>query len=134
LRIWSDGRDGRPYELYDGEVLEIHHQFCSTSSYPGACTCARGLRAGTRRGRFYAPLDIVLTEFDVVQPDLLLFTRDASIYQSAQGDAPRARPSPLKSCRRVLPHDRAEVEFPPFMASASTGSSIPRRWRLKCIG
>jgi Uma2 family endonuclease len=24
----------------------------------------------------YAPLDIVLTDFDVVQPDLLLFTRD----------------------------------------------------------
>jgi hypothetical protein len=24
----------------------------------------------------YAPLDIVLTEYDVVQPDLLLFTRD----------------------------------------------------------
>jgi Uma2 family endonuclease len=31
----------------------------------------------TRGGAvFYAPLDTVLTDFDVVQPDLLLFTRD----------------------------------------------------------
>jgi Uma2 family endonuclease len=75
LERWPD--DGRRYELYDGEVYVVPsptplHQIVSARLHLAldAYTRAHGGIV------LYAPLDIVLTEFDVVQPDLLLFTRE----------------------------------------------------------
>jgi Uma2 family endonuclease len=75
LERWPE--DGRRYELYDGEVYEVPsplplHQIASARLHLALSEYVRehgGLV-------LYAPLDIVLTEYDVVQPDLLLFTRE----------------------------------------------------------
>jgi Uma2 family endonuclease len=72
---WPD--DGRRYELYDGDVDVVPspiplHQMVSARLYLVLEEYTR-----THGGVvLFAPLDIVLTEFDVVQPDLLLFTRE----------------------------------------------------------
>jgi Uma2 family endonuclease len=75
LEQWPD--DGRRYELYDGEVFVVPsplplHQFVLARLYlafEDYCKAHGGVV-------LFAPLDIVLTDFDVVQPDLLLFTAD----------------------------------------------------------
>jgi Uma2 family endonuclease len=75
LEKWPE--DGRRYELYDGEVYEVPspfplHQMVSARVYLALAGYVR------KHGGIvlYAPLDIVLTEYDVVQPDLLLFTHE----------------------------------------------------------
>ena len=75
LERWPD--DGRRYELYDGEVYVVPsplplHQVVSARLHLALDEYTRA-HGGIV---LYAPLDIVLTEFDVVQPDLLLFTRE----------------------------------------------------------
>jgi Uma2 family endonuclease len=75
LERWPE--DGRRYELYDGEVYEVPspiplHQIVSARLYLALAEYTRSYGGIV----LYAPLDIVLTAFDVVQPDLLLFTRD----------------------------------------------------------
>lgn len=74
LEGWPE--DGRRYELYDGEVYVVPspiplHQMVSARLHLALDDYTR------RHGGIvlYAPLDIVLTDYDVVQPDLLLFTR-----------------------------------------------------------
>ena len=74
LEQWPD--DGRRYELYDGEVYVVPsplplHQIASGRLY----LCLEEYVREHGGIVLYAPLDIVLTEYDVVQPDLLLFTR-----------------------------------------------------------
>jgi len=69
--------DGRRYELYDGEVYEVPsplplHQIVSARLHLALAEYVRD-HGGIV---LYAPLDIVLTEYDVVQPDLVLFTRE----------------------------------------------------------
>jgi Uma2 family endonuclease len=75
LEKWPE--DGRRYELYDGEVYEVPspfpvHQMVSAKLHLALAGYVR------EHGGIvlYAPLDIVLTDYDVVQPDLLLFTRE----------------------------------------------------------
>ena len=75
LERWPE--DGRRYELYDGEVFEIPsplliHQFVLGRLY----LALAGYVQAHGGSVFVAPLDIVLTDFDVVQPDVLLFTAD----------------------------------------------------------
>ena len=75
LETWPE--DGRRYELYDGEVYEVPspfplHQMVSARLYLALADYVRN-HGGVV---LYAPLDIVLTDYDVVQPDLLLFTRE----------------------------------------------------------
>ena len=75
LERWPE--DARRYELYDGEVFEIPspiplHQIVSAR----LCLALEGYVRAHGGIVLYAPLDIVLTEYDVVQPDLLVFTRD----------------------------------------------------------
>ena len=75
LEKWPE--DGRRYELYDGEVYEVPsplplHQIASGRLHLALTEYVRD-HGGIV---LYAPLDIVLTEYDVVQPDLLLFTRE----------------------------------------------------------
>jgi len=72
LERWPD--DGRRYELYDGEVYVVPsplplHQIASARLYDLLRDYCRG-HGGIV---LFAPLDIVLTEHDVVQPDLLVF-------------------------------------------------------------
>jgi Uma2 family endonuclease len=75
LEKWPE--DGRRYELYDGEVYVVPspillHQAVAARLYLAFEEYTRA-HGGVV---FFAPLDIVLTEYDVVQPDLLLFTRE----------------------------------------------------------
>ena len=75
LERWPE--DGRRYELYDGEVFEVPSPILLHQLVSGRLYLALAAYVQAHGGAvFYAPLDIVLTEFDVVQPDLLLFTRD----------------------------------------------------------
>src|SRR5262245_8756487 len=72
---WPD--DGSQYELYDGEVIVVpspiwrHHRVCSHVE-----DLLREYEAlsGGITGR--APLDIVLSEYDVIQPDVIFFRRE----------------------------------------------------------
>ena len=67
--------DGRRYELYDGEVVVVpspllRHQIVQHRLTELLCAYARehgGLAAG-------APLDIVFSEHDVLQPDVVYFS------------------------------------------------------------
>ena len=83
LEKWPE--DGRRYELYDGEVYEVPsplplHQMVSAKLHLALADDVR------EHGGIvlYAPLDIVLTEYDVVQPDLLLFTRERAALVDAR--------------------------------------------------
>jgi Uma2 family endonuclease len=72
LERWPE--DGRRYELYDGEVFEIPspiplHQFVLGRLYLALSAYVQAHGGSV----FFAPLDIVLTDYDVVQPDVLLF-------------------------------------------------------------
>jgi len=75
LERWPE--DGRRYELYDGEVSEIPSPILLHQIVLGRLHLALAPYVQKHGGLvLVAPLDIVLTEFDVVQPDLLLFTRE----------------------------------------------------------
>lgn len=75
LEKWPE--DGRRYELYDGEVYEVPSPF---PLHQMAASRLHLLLSDYVRAHggivLFAPLDIVLTEYDVVQPDLLLFTHE----------------------------------------------------------
>jgi Uma2 family endonuclease len=73
LERWPE--DGRRYELYDGEVFEIPSPLLIHQFVLGRLHLALSAYVQAHGGAvFVAPLDIVLTDFDVVQPDVLLFT------------------------------------------------------------
>lgn len=72
LERWPE--DGRRYELYNGEVFEIPapillHQFVLGRLYLALAAYVQAHGGSV----FVAPVDIVLTDYDVVQPDVLLF-------------------------------------------------------------
>jgi Uma2 family endonuclease len=72
LERWPE--DGRRYELYNGEVFEIPspillHQFVLGRVYLALSAYVQAHGGSV----FLSPLDIVLTDYDVVQPDVLLF-------------------------------------------------------------
>ena len=73
LERWPE--DGRRYELYNGEVFEIPSPLLLHQFVLGRLHLALSAYVQVHGGYvFVAPLDIVLTDFDVVQPDVLLFT------------------------------------------------------------
>jgi Uma2 family endonuclease len=75
MERWPE--DGRRYELYDGEVFEIPSPLPIHQIALGRLYLALAGYVQAHGGMvLVAPLDIVLTEFDVVQPDLHLFTRE----------------------------------------------------------
>jgi Uma2 family endonuclease len=72
LERWPE--DGRRYELYNGEVFEIPSPILLHQFVLGRLHLALSAYVQAHGGSlFVAPLDIVLTEYDVVQPDVLLF-------------------------------------------------------------
>jgi len=72
LERWPE--DGRRYELYNGEVFEIPAPILLHQFVLGRLFLALSAYVQAHGGSvFVAPLDIVLTDFDVVQPDVLMF-------------------------------------------------------------
>lgn len=72
LERWPE--DGRRYELYNGEVFEIPSPITLHQFVLGRLHLALSAYVQAHGGIvLMAPLDIVLTDFDVVQPDVLLF-------------------------------------------------------------
>ena len=75
LSRWPD--DGRRYELYDGEVFVVPsplplHQIAAARLY----LALEGYVREHGGIVLFAPLDIVLTDYDCVQPDILMFTAE----------------------------------------------------------
>lgn len=75
LQQWPD--DGRQYELYDGEVIVV------PSPFPRHQRVGSNLEEILREYEraagglmFRAPLDIVLSEHNVIQPDLVYFREE----------------------------------------------------------
>jgi Uma2 family endonuclease len=75
LQEWPD--DGRRYELYDGEVIVV------PSPFPRHQRVALNIEEILREYEhasgglmFHAPLDIVLSEHNVVQPDVVFFRKE----------------------------------------------------------
>jgi Uma2 family endonuclease len=70
--------DGRRHELVDGEHVvtpapNLRHQRISGRLFESMSACARTSQLGEV---FYAPVDVVLSDHDVVQPDLLYVSND----------------------------------------------------------
>ena len=75
LERWPD--DGRRYELYDGEVYVVPSPLPVHQIVLGRLYIALHQYSTEHGGLvLVAPLDIVLTDYDVVQPDVLFFTAD----------------------------------------------------------
>src|SRR5471030_3062666 len=75
LERWPD--DGRRYELYDGEVHVVPSPLLLHQIVAGRLHVILSDYVDEHGGIvLFAPLDIVLTEHDVVQPDLLLFAKE----------------------------------------------------------
>ena len=84
--------DGRRYELYDGEVLVVpspllRHQDAAANIFELLHSHAR--RYGGKA--LIAPIDIVFSEFDVMQPDVVFF-RDSRRHLLRRDEAIRAAP------------------------------------------
>jgi Uma2 family endonuclease len=112
LERWPE--DGRRYELYDGEVFEIPSPFLLHQIVLGRLHLALAPCVQQHGGlALVAPLDVVLTEFDVVQPDVLLFTPE------------RARLLDLRKVVRHAPDLAVEVLSP-----STAGNDRGRKRRL----
>jgi Uma2 family endonuclease len=75
LERWPE--DGRRYELYGGEVFQVPSPILLHQIVAGRLHVILNEYVREHGGIvLFAPLDIVLTDYDVVQPDLLLFTRE----------------------------------------------------------
>jgi len=75
MERWPE--DGRRYELYDGEVFEIPSPLPIYQMVLARLYLALQGHVSSHGGIvLFAPLDIVLTEYDLVEPDLLLFTSE----------------------------------------------------------
>jgi Uma2 family endonuclease len=72
LQRWPD--DGRQYELYDGEVIVVPSAFPRHQRVGSNIeSLLREYEKATGGTVLHAPLDIVLTEYDVIQPDIVFF-------------------------------------------------------------
>src|SRR5918999_4947754 len=75
LAAWQD--DGRRYELYEGEVIVVpapnwrHQEIVAR-----LVEVLRGYAREYGGGTVPAPFDIILSDYDVLQPDVVFFGRD----------------------------------------------------------
>jgi Uma2 family endonuclease len=68
--------DGRRIELYDGEVFELPSPIPRHQVVADNIKHLLGAYSRTRGGlSFISPIDIVFSEYDVVQPDVVFFTQ-----------------------------------------------------------
>ena len=96
LEQWPD--DGRRYELYGGEVIVVPtplpiHQVVALRVYD----VLKHYAEATQGLVLCSPLDIVFSQYDVLQPDLVFF------------DAARRRQIDLYSAIRIVPNLVVEV-------------------------
>ena len=74
--------DGRRHEILDGEHFMspspgVRHQRLSRRLYDAL---SAWLKQGKEGELFYAPLDVVLSDFDVVQPDVIWLSETSQAY------------------------------------------------------
>ncbi len=75
LQQWPE--DGRRYELYDGEVIVVPSPFPRHQRVVMHLGEVLGEYERASGGIvFAAPIDIVFTEYDVIQPDLVFFRKE----------------------------------------------------------
>jgi Uma2 family endonuclease len=75
LAAWPD--DGRRYELYDGEVIVVPAPFPRHQRVVFRIAEILAEYEHARGGlTFTSPFDVVLSEFDVVQPDIVYFREE----------------------------------------------------------
>jgi Uma2 family endonuclease len=90
LQQWPD--DGRRYELYDGEVIVVPSPFPRHQRVAWNIGDVLKSYERTHGGyMFGVPIDIVLSEYDVLQPDVVYF-REARRHLIAMMEATRAAP------------------------------------------
>jgi len=75
LQQWPD--DGRRYELYDGEVIVVPAPFLRHQRVTGNIEdLLREYEHASGGLVFLSPIDVVLSEHDVVQPDVVFIRRE----------------------------------------------------------
>jgi Uma2 family endonuclease len=90
----DEPEDGRRYEIYDGEVFVVpsplpRHQLVAQRLMAALVTYEKAAGGLT----FTSPLDIVFSEYDVLQPDVVFFSRDQ--LPGIRGSAPVRIPPAL---------------------------------------
>ena len=129
--------DGRRYELYDGEVFVVpaplsRHQLTQHQ------IAAAFYAYAAERGGFVvdSPIDIVFSDYDVLQPDVVFFTHDRRHLVNL--DAPIRHPPDV--CVEVLsPSTEAadrgrKMQMFARYGVPGTGSPIHARGPSRCIG
>src|SRR5262245_10109732 len=96
LQQWPD--DGRQYELYDGEVIVVpapfgRHQRVAQHIEEILIEYERAVGGLL----FHSPIDIVFTEYDVIQPDVVFFRKE------------RTQPIDMMEAIRLTPDLAVEV-------------------------
>ena len=112
LQSWPD--NGRRYELYGGEVVEVPAPF--PRHQIALLECTDRLRAYIQRHGgmvLTSPIDIVFDEENVLQPDIVVFT------------AARRHHVPLDEAIRVAPDVAVEV-----LSSATAARDRNRKLRM----
>jgi Uma2 family endonuclease len=107
--------DGRRYELHDGVLFEVpapslRHQ----RVVQHVCEVLREYERATGGLVVASPIDVVLDDYHVVQPDVVFLTRD----QSDEVDMREAIRTPPALCVEVL---------------SPTTESVDRGWKLRAL-
>ena len=90
LQTWPD--DGRRYELYDGEVIVVPSPFLRHQRVAAHLEdILRDYEAATGGLVVHAPFDIVFSEHNVLQPDIVFFTKERR-HLLHEWEATRAAP------------------------------------------
>lgn len=93
--------DGRRYELYDGEAFVVPAPIPLHQLAVQRLTAVLEAYRGSHGGRvFLSPIDIVFSEFDVIQPEIVFFVRE------------RESPVDLRRAIRIPPDLAVEVLSP----------------------
>src|SRR5262249_47161207 len=122
LQQWPD--DGRRYELYDGEVVVVPSPFPRHQRVAMHVAEVLADYERTHGGAtFSSPIDIVLTEHDVVQPDVVYFKQERR-HLIRDWEATRAAPD---LAVEVLSHGtEARDRGPKMQLLAKFG--VPEYW------
>jgi len=126
--------DGRRYELYDGEVFVVpsplpKHQVVALRIVEMVSEYVR------QHGGFCvtSPIDIVFSEYDVLQPDVIFFSPARAHLVDINHVIATRRTCVSRCCRPrpLRPIAARRCRCSRDTVSASTGSSIPRQKRSR---